>query len=52
MINRIHGDAPDLGPSAQPSFAAGFTQIDILMGDIAQLADRSLAIHQNHPNLA
>ena len=50
MVYRIHRNASDLRPSSQPSFPAGLSKIDILMGHIAQLPDGGFAFYQNHTN--
>src|SRR2546430_15430860 len=44
MVDRIHGDAADVRPNAAPARAAGFTQRNIFMLDIAHLAHRRPAL--------
>ncbi len=39
MVDRVHGDAANLGTTTQPTVTAGLAQGDVLMLDVTDLAD-------------
>src|SRR5690242_505166 len=51
MIDRVHGNTAIVRTAPQPPLSACFTERDILMLDIADLADRSHARDLHLPNL-
>ena len=52
VITGVHNDTADSRANSHPSFAARFTNVDILMVQIANLTNRRLAVHWDHPNFA
>src|SRR6188474_3344330 len=44
VIDRVHGDAADVRPDAQPAAAAGLADRHVLVVDVADLADRGVAL--------
>jgi hypothetical protein len=51
VIDRIHCNASNLGPSPQPPFPPGLAEGDIFMYDISNLSDGGLTVQKNPPNL-
>src|SRR5262245_51738710 len=47
VVHRVHGQAADGGPDAQPARLAGLADPDDLVLDVAQLADGGAALHQH-----
>ena len=52
MVNGVHGYAANLGTLAKPARTTGLADGDILMIDIADLADSGHTILKNHANFA
>src|SRR5271168_4791713 len=52
MVNRVHRNAAHMTALAEPSRASGFTDRNIFMVEIADLADSRAAIRLHHPLLA
>ena len=51
MVDRVHGNAPYLGPASQPATTTGFAQRKIFMLCIPQLPDGGNTVQQDHANL-
>src|SRR5881275_257831 len=52
VVNRVHRDAADVGPDAVPARAPGLAVRDVLVLDVADLADGRVADDGDAPNLA
>src|SRR5260370_34597453 len=52
MVNRVHRNAADVTTFAEPSRAPRFADRNILMVEVADLADSGAALRLHHPLLA
>src|SRR6266545_6159303 len=52
MIDRVHRDAAHVRSLPEPAAAAGFANRDVLVIEIADLADRGEALHVDLADLA
>ncbi len=52
VVNRVHRNSAHVRPFAAPARAAGFSERDIFVVDIAHLADGGLALNRDHPHLS
>ena len=52
MVNRIHRDSAIDGTPSQPAIAAGFSDGDVFVIEIADLSDRRHAILRDFASLA
>jgi len=50
VVNGVHGRTPDMGSPAQPAASASLADGDILVVQIADLANRGPAVLMNHPD--
>src|SRR5260370_30451085 len=52
MVDRVHRDAADVRPDAEPAAASGLADRHVLVIDVADLADRREALHVDLADLA
>ena len=52
VVHRVHRDAAHVRPLAQPAAAAGLADRHVLVIDVADLADRRVALDEDLANLA
>src|SRR5690348_1733679 len=52
MVDGVHGDAADGRADAQPALAAGLAQLDVLVLEVADLADRGHAVQVDAADFA
>ena len=48
MVNRVHGDTADMRTEAEIAFASGFSQLDVHVVEISDLADNGFAFDVKH----
>src|SRR5438309_10782970 len=52
MVDRIHGDAADVRPLAEPAAPARLADRHVLVIEVADLPDRRVALDEDLPDLA
>ena len=52
VVHRVHRNASHVGPFTSPARAPGFSEGNIFMVDVADLADGGLALNRDHAHLA